>query len=62
MSVRFGSLLLIAMGFLFVAVVLVASEAECRGGCVPVPCFEEGPPCEGNCTCQWVDDIAGVCG
>lgn len=54
--------LVILAAALIVAIGTLAPQpAECYG-CAAVPCFRNGPPCEGQCTCQWIDDIHGTCG
>lgn len=39
-----------------------AKVGECANGCVPSPCFRNGTACMGQCSCQYYNDIAGVCG
>ena len=51
------------LGFIafLLALVLLARDAPCYG-CAEVSCFRNGPACEGNCSCQWVDELHGFCG
>ncbi len=53
--------LTLGIAALALGVALWASSAQCYG-CAAVPCFRNGPPCMGDCSCQWHDDIHGVCG
>ena len=46
---------------LIALVCVLAWDAECYG-CAAVPCFRNGPQCMGQCSCQYRDDISGVCG
>jgi hypothetical protein len=50
------------VGTLIALVVVCWAPAAPCYGCAEVPCFRNGIPCEGNCSCQWEDEISGYCG